>query len=132
MHRKISIKIIIFYLVILLIGVIGCIIYFKYNPEQHHFFPKCSFLTLTGLKCPGCGSQRTIHALLHLDIHSAFSHNALIIFSIPYILVLIIGKIIQFFNPYSRFALLLQHSFIIWSYFIIVVLFWIARNIFGF
>lgn len=132
MHKKRITKTLVFCLCITLLIVIGGIVYFKYNPADHTFFPKCSFLTLTGLKCPGCGSQRTIHALLHFDIHSAFSYNALIMLSIPYLMMLITGKIAQFFNPHSKFALKLQHPYIIWSFFAIVILFWVTRNIFDF
>lgn len=132
MRNKITLKTIIFSLCIAFVVIIGGIIYFNYNPEEHLFFPKCSFLSLTGLKCPGCGSQRTIHALLHADINSAFSYNALIILSIPYLLILITGKIARFFNPSSKFAVSLNHPYVIRSFLIIVILFWITRNIFDF
>ncbi|WP_225974845.1 DUF2752 domain-containing protein [Arachidicoccus ginsenosidivorans] len=49
------------------------------------WFPKCPFRSLTGLQCPGCGSQRAIHDLLNLDILGAFRENALMVVSIPYI-----------------------------------------------
>ena len=40
-------------------------IYFALDPSRSDLFPRCVFLSLTGYKCPGCGSQRAIHALLH-------------------------------------------------------------------
>ena len=40
------------------------IVYHKYNPSDFKLFPKCPFYVLTGLKCPGCGTQRAIHCLL--------------------------------------------------------------------
>ena len=132
MHKKTIIKTLVFCLCITLLIVIGGIVYFKYNPADHLFFPKCPSLTLTGLKCPGCGSQRTIHALLHFDIYSAFSYNALLVLLIPYLLIVIASRITQFFNPYSKFALRIHHPYIIWSFFVIVIIFWITRNIFDF
>ena len=36
-----------------------------FNPEESSFFPPCLFHSATGLKCPGCGSQRAIYLLLH-------------------------------------------------------------------
>jgi len=124
---------------IAVILVAGCVIYFSYNPVESFFFPKCPFLALTGLKCPGCGSQRAIHALLHLDIRSAFQYNALLIISIPYIMLLLIAKILPHLSHHTwyaptilHFSNLLQHPFIIWSYCAIVLFFWITRNIFGF
>jgi hypothetical protein len=154
--KSLSGKTILYVLCITAILIAGSVIYFNYNPVESFFFPKCPFLTLTGYKCPGCGSQRAIHALLHLDIRSAFQHNALLIISIPYILLLLITKIPPFSpaspvspaspaspvspastastaSPVSpRFSLLIQHPAIIWSYGVIVLLFWITRNIFDF
>ena len=108
------------------------VIYFAYNPSDSVWFPKCPFLLLTGLRCPGCGSQRTIHALLHLDFRSAFRYNALLIGSIPYIILLMIAKIVAFFNPNSIFPVKIQPPILIWSYFAVVILFWITRNIWDF
>ena len=120
----------------------GGIIYFTFNPVESVLFPKCPFLTLTGLKCPGCGSQRAIHALLHLDILSAFQHNALLIISIPYIILLLAVKIfphfLRFFHVIPvqagipNFQKKIQHQIIIYSYLVLVLIFWITRNIFGF
>jgi len=59
--------------------------YFVLDPKQH-FFPKCPFLWLTGLKCPGCGSQRAVHQLLHGNFLEALSLNFLLVVSFPYVL----------------------------------------------
>ena len=112
--------------------IIGCVIYFAYNPSESVWFPKCPFLLLTGLKCPGCGSQRTIHALLHLDFHAALRYNALLVSSIPYIILLVVAKTMMFFNPNSEFPVKIQKPTIIWFYFAVVILFWITRNMWDF
>ena len=56
----------------ILLGILAvsvlALIYYKFNPSDIAIFPKCPFLLLTGLKCPGCGSQRAIHSLLHFSI----------------------------------------------------------------
>lgn len=54
-------------------------LYFFIDPEKWKIFPKCPFLALTGLYCPGCGSQRAIHDLLHLRIASSLDHNLLVL-----------------------------------------------------
>ena len=54
-------------------------IYFRFNPDENPF-PRCPFLSLTGLFCPGCGSQRAIHALLHGDLSTTLAYNPLVIF----------------------------------------------------
>ena len=52
--------------------------FYLFDPEEMAVFPRCPFLLATGYECPGCGSQRAIHDMLHLDLKSAFSQNALI------------------------------------------------------
>lgn len=47
------------------------------------WFPKCIYRQLTGYKCPGCGTQRMFHALLHGEVVEAFQHNAFLFVSIP-------------------------------------------------
>lgn len=50
--------------------------------------PRCMFHTLTGWECPGCGSQRLLHALLHGDVAGAWRANAFLLLSLPYIALL--------------------------------------------
>ncbi|WP_380906181.1 DUF2752 domain-containing protein [Sphingobacterium suaedae] len=62
-------------------------IYYTFDPSAHGWFPRCPMKALTGLECPGCGSQRAIHALLHGDVRRAFQHNALLLPFIPYLAI---------------------------------------------
>ncbi len=49
-------------------------------------FARCPVEWSTGLKCPGCGSQRAVHQLMHGNIEKAFEWNAMLVASIPYLL----------------------------------------------
>ena len=60
-------------------------VYLLYDPSQSALFPRCPFLMLTGLKCPGCGSQRVIHSLLGGDIAAAWHYNAFMVAALPVI-----------------------------------------------
>lgn len=60
------------------------LIYYIFNPELDKLFPPCPFHYITGLQCPGCGSQRALHALLHFDIAKAITQNLLFVLAIPY------------------------------------------------
>lgn len=53
------------------------LLYFFNNPSNSRYFPQCPFLTATGYYCTGCGSQRALHDLLHLDIIGVAKHNLL-------------------------------------------------------
>jgi len=72
-------KFIVEILVLLLVS-----LYYFFNPTVSNFFPKCPFHTITGLYCPGCGSQRAIHDLMHLNIFEAINHNALMFFAFTF------------------------------------------------
>ncbi len=62
-----------------------CAVYFAVDPAVSRFVPKCLFHELTGWQCPGCGSQRMLHALLHGDIAAAWHHNA-----VPFLMQLLL------------------------------------------
>jgi hypothetical protein len=67
-------------------------ILFLFNPEQVSFYPRCPFNWLTGYKCPGCGSLRGIHALLHGDFARAWELNAALFFALPAILFFALSR----------------------------------------
>lgn len=106
-------------------------VYYLYNPaaEGAGWFPRCPWLMLTGLKCPGCGSQRAIHALLHADVAAAWRYNAALIISLPLIAVLLWGETVRRSRPdtYRR----LNSTRVIITTFSLIALWWILRNIFG-
>lgn len=53
--------------------------------------PPCPFLALTGLYCPGCGSTRALHALLHGDLGHALAMNPLLVLSLPLLALMAIN-----------------------------------------
>ncbi len=63
--------------------VVLCAIYFFIDPASFQWAPKCPFRMLTGWDCPGCGSQRMLHSLLHGEFSEAWHHNALLMATIP-------------------------------------------------
>ncbi len=69
------------------------------DSDWGRFFPKCPVKLLTGLQCPGCGIQRAAHALLHGDVIGALSQNWFLIFSIGYLICLVLTK--YFCKPFS-------------------------------
>jgi len=106
------------------------IMYRTYNPTGNIYFPKCPFRELTGLKCPGCGSQRAVHYLLNFDIYNATKENAILVLSIPYILTGLVFDLLK--RPSERILkwrkrLFGQKAIIV--ILTIIIAFWILRNI---
>ena len=114
-------------LAIILIVFLGIIIYYSFDPSGSTYFPKCPFYVLTGYKCPGCGSQRAIHHLLHLHLLKAINYNALMVFSIPLLFFLIIADLTKKKHP--QLYLLSRSPILSWSILAIVLLWWLIRNL---
>ena len=120
-----SLIIVLIVVVLLLFG----FIYYAVDPSASTIFPQCTFLQFTGYKCPGCGSQRAFHALLHGDIGTAFRYNAMLIIAIPWIALCLYAESRRTRNPrlYAR----LNAPLLIWLFLVMVLLWWLLRNIFN-
>ncbi|SEF74421.1 Protein of unknown function [Halpernia humi] len=103
--------------------------YYFANPLSNSYFIKCPFKTLSGLDCPGCGSQRALHALLHGDIYRAFSYNLLFVLAIPYVFVGILFEWFGLKNRYPKTRKLLFGKTAIYMVVAIIILFFILRNL---
>jgi hypothetical protein len=103
---------------------------FLYNPaEKNNYYPPCLFLYLTGYYCPGCGSLRAAHQLLHGRLLGAFDLNPLLVLSLPLVTYLVLAE----FNALTGWKVIFPRvSFRPFFYKLliaIVVLYWILRNI---
>ena len=104
------------------------ILFFVLDPAKHDLFPRCLFNSMTGYYCPGCGSQRAVHSLLHLDFAGVVSQNFLFI---PAFLLILYHYSHPVLN--GNFNWKLPNIFYFkstpWIIFAVVIIFWIARNI---
>ena len=114
---------------ILLLIVFGvAVLFFILDPRQHEIFPKCAFHSITGAYCPGCGSQRALHSLLHLDFAGVVSYNFLFL---PAALLILYHYSHAIFNRWFGWKLpnLFYMKYTPWVILVVVILFWIARNL---
>lgn len=103
-------------------------VFYLFDPQKTAVFPQCPFFLLTGYRCPGCGSQRAIHELIHLNIVEAFDHNPLVVLILPYILL---GVYWAYFDGAKAHPVLQKKFFGKYSAIIIIlsiIAFGIARN----
>jgi len=119
-------------MVILLLLLLPVVLYlfYSFDPVTDPFFPLCPFRAATGLECPGCGSQRAIHSLLHLRPGDALGYNPLMVLALPYILL---GVWLEWLGGGHRFPRLQRVFFGRWSALVVllfVLSYWIGRNIF--
>lgn len=57
--------------------------YYIFDPAESEWAPKCMFHIVTGWECPGCGSQRMLHALMHGNLKAAWEANAFLLCATP-------------------------------------------------
>ncbi|MDB9712729.1 DUF2752 domain-containing protein [Flavobacteriaceae bacterium] len=115
--------------IIILLGILA-ILYKTYNPIDYIYFPKCPIRELTGLECPGCGSQRAVHHLLNFDIFNAIKENVILVVSIPYILTgLVFDSLKKPNKSILKVRKILFGTIAIYVVLTIIIAFWILRNI---
>lgn len=83
--------------------------------------PQCTFRLLTGLDCPGCGTQRAIHALLHGRVADAWGYNAALFVAVPLI-------IIYMWSP-RRMERVLYAPATLWTIAAATAAWWVFRNL---
>ncbi|MBN1971699.1 MAG: DUF2752 domain-containing protein [Candidatus Delongbacteria bacterium] len=108
--------------------VIGSVLYVYYalDPIRDSIFPPCMFHQLTGFYCPGCGTQRALHSILHGKILSGVILNPL---PVLLLFLIILFYIKNRYNMYNKSFLTGMQSKII---VIVVMLYTVIRNMFNF
>ncbi|NEU83894.1 DUF2752 domain-containing protein [Nostoc sp. UIC 10630] len=108
---------------------IAAIILYFFNPATPgRLYPPSPFRTLTGLYCPGCGTLRGFHQLLHGHLWTAFGLNPLMVLSLPYLLYSYICYSLPAFTRRKVTPIFIKSTWIWWTLKIILG-YWILRNI---
>jgi len=63
----------------------GLVMLSVFDPATSGIFPPCPVHYLTGWFCPGCGSLRAIHQLLHGHLRAAWAMNPLTVVLLPFL-----------------------------------------------
>lgn len=56
-----------------------------FDPATSGVFPPCPLRYVTGWYCPGCGSLRALHQLLHGNLRQAWALNPLTVLLLPFL-----------------------------------------------
>ena len=115
-------------LAVIVVLIVAAVVYFVVDPSSSRWMPRCIFLSLTGFKCPGCGSQRVIHALLHGDVALAAHYNAFLLGAIPVIGLYLIND----YTPLRsrRLDHVLKHPATIATLVALLLAWWVLRNVY--
>lgn len=104
------------------------VLLFVLDPAKSRVYPVCPFHALTGLHCPGCGSLRALHQLLHGNVAAAFGLNALVVLSLPFMGYAAINCALRLTGRRPLPAPLVRAGWI-WTLLGVVVLFGVLRNL---
>lgn len=110
------------------VGAVLCCIYYFMDPALSPYAPKCIVRLLTGYDCPGCGSQRAIHALLHADLAGALRSNLLLVVTLPYLIFWVWVETDPACSP--RLHRTLNSPVAIYIILTLIITWWVVRNIF--
>lgn len=108
-------------------GMVVALLYL-YSPQATGWYPRCPFQFLTGLDCPGCGSLRALHAVLHGRLVEAFCCNPLLMVCLPMVGTWLAVRIFGALALNRTLELRLPSSLSI-AIAVAVVIFFIARNV---
>lgn len=103
------------------------VVYFFIDPMEVKWMPRCIWKVATGTDCPGCGSQRMAHALMHGDFRAAWQANAYAFCMLP----LIGGMIWLEFSRerHPRLYRIVHTPAVIWVLVASVLVWWVVRNL---
>lgn len=107
---------------------IGLAAVYIVDPRVAGNYPPCPFLYLTGCYCPGCGTLRALHRLLHGDLLGALGYNALAVAVLPFLAMGVANRTTRLSGrpllPVSAIS-----PPVAWGILVAIVAFWALRNL---
>ena len=104
------------------------VLLYRLDPAKCALYPPCVLHLITGLYCPGCGSARALHQLLHGNLLMAVRFNPLLVAALPFVCYAFLmegiraatGSRVTTFRPRWNYAKAVLY---------LVVAYWVLRNV---
>lgn len=109
-------------------GVAVLAVIYLFDPREPGTYPICPFFGLTGWHCPGCGTLRAMHQLLHGNIAAAFGFNAYAMLALPAIAYSLTAGALRTYGLPAPPRLFIPARWI-WALLAAVLAFWLLRNL---
>lgn len=108
----------------------GLVVFSQTNPFEPGgtFLPRCVFREATGYLCPGCGSGRATHSLLHGRLALAWRCNPLFVIALPLMTAGLVNEAVRAARgrPLWRWRM---PGRLLLAIVVVVVLFGVVRNL---
>jgi hypothetical protein len=104
------------------------VIVYAHDPARSILYPPCPFHTLTGFYCPGCGTLRALHQLLHAHLLQAIRLNLVTILTLPFLGYAYLSHVLYAVSG-RRLSGFFVPAVYIWMLVGIIISFWVLRNI---
>ena len=111
-----------------LIGACALALVYLVDPRQPGLYPVCPFLGLTGCYCPGCGTLRGLHQLMHGNFLAAFGYNPYTILTLPVIAYSFATGGLRAYRLPAPPRIFIPAP-LIWALLVAVLAFWLLRNL---
>ena len=89
----------------------------------------CLLYQFSGIYCPGCGTSRALHSLLHRHWQEAFSYNIFMLIWLPLPLWTILGEWLRAIAGRPLIPSVTDRRWLLWALLISCILFLIMRNL---
>lgn len=100
-----------------------------HDPTQPWNYPTCPFLWLTGWACPGCGTLRASHELTEGNVVGALAYNPLTVLTVVGLGVVWVRWVRRLWLGRAR---TLAPPWMARGLVVLIIAFWILRNLPGF
>lgn len=106
----------------------GLTVVYFFDPRNPGPYPICPFFGLTGCYCPGCGTLRALHQLLHGNPVAAFGYNPYSMLVLPAVAYSLAVSGLRAYRLPAPPRLDLSDR-AVWALLAAILAFWLLRNL---
>ena len=110
------------------VAIAGLAVVYLFDPRNPGIYPVCPFFGLTGCYCPGCGTLRALHQLMHGNVAAAFGYNAYAMLALPVVVYSFAASGLRAYGLPAPPIVFVSARWI-WALLAAVLAFWLLRNL---